>query len=122
MKHFVEILLSLLLALSFMVGCSQAVRAEDLAGKSYRYEKDGFGSDFVINLEEDGSFIYYEGSLSSYIGSGKWSVKGDILTLQEKRRTFLFRVNGGDLVFQQEGSGDFLYVKVSNGDKFTAEK
>ena len=119
MKHFEKISL-LLLALSLLGGCSRAVRAEDLAGKSYVYEKDGFGSDFVINLEEDGSFTYYEGALSSYIGAGEWTVEKDTLILEEKKRVFTFGVKGDDLIFRQEGSGDFLYVKVSNGDRFTA--
>lgn len=121
MKHSVKISLFLALALVFLAGCSRAVRAEDLAGKNYLYEKDGFGGDFVISLEEDGSFTYYEGALSSYIGAGEWTVKGDTLTLQEKDRVFFFQVKDEDLIFRQEGSGDFIYVDVSNREKFTAQ-
>lgn len=81
MKHFVKISLPLLLMLSILGGCSHAVRTEDLAGKNYVYEKDSFGSDFIISLKEDGSFTYYEGALSSYIGTGEWTVEKDTLIL-----------------------------------------
>lgn len=123
MKHSVKISLplALVLSLALLVGCSSTVRSEDLAGKSYVYEKDGFGSDFVINLEEDGSFTYYEGSLSSYIGTGEWTVEKGVLILEEKHRVYTFGVKGEALIFRQEGSGDFLYVDVHDGEKFTAE-
>ena len=49
-------------------GCSKTITAEDLAGKTYEYEKEGFGGNFTIQLKEDGTFTYYEGGLSSYIG------------------------------------------------------
>lgn len=121
MKHTVKIFLSLLL-LTLLGGCSGSVRAEDLAGKSYRYEKGGFGGDFVISLEEDGSFTYYEGALSSYIGMGEWTLEGETLTLQEKTQHFTFQVEGEDLIFQHGQSGNFLYVKVLDGDKFSTEE
>lgn len=60
--------------------------------------------------------------MSSYIGTGKWTVKKDTLTLEEKERLFLFQVKGEELIFRQECSGDFLYVEVSNGEKFTPEE
>ncbi len=98
--------------------CSHTLRPEDVAGKTYCYEKDGFGSDFTIRLEEDGTFTYYEGGLSSYIGNGDWSLEGETLTLQEKTRHFTFRAEEDRLVFQKEQSGDFTYIKVSDGEKF----
>ena len=48
-------------------GCSKAITAEDLAGKTYEYEKEGFGGNFTIQLKEDGTFTYYEGGLLSLI-------------------------------------------------------
>lgn len=125
MKHFVKISLCLLLIPALLAGCSRVantVKAEDLAGKSYVYEKDGFGGDFVISLKEDGSFTYYEGSLSSYIGTGDWTVKGDTLTLQEKTQHVTFRVDGEELIFQYDESGNFLFIDVLDGEKFTAEE
>ena len=38
-----------------------------LIAGSYRYEKEGFGGDFVITLKADGTYTFYEGYLSSYI-------------------------------------------------------
>lgn len=109
--------LGLILALA---GCSKAVTAEDLAGKVYQYEKEGFGGNFTITLEEDGTFTYYEGGLSSYIGSGDWSLEGETLTLREQNRHFTFRAEKDRLIFREEDSGDFTYLTVADGEKFTA--
>lgn len=88
----------------------------------YLYEGDGFGGDFTISLRADGSFTYYEGHLSSYIGAGKWSVSGDILTLEDETgitRVNRFRMEGNDLIFQAKGSTNFIYVKVADGAVFS---
>lgn len=124
MKHLVKKFFCFLLVLATLAGCSHAtsaVSADDLAGKSYVYEKDGFGGPFTISLEKDGSFTYYEGMLSSYIGMGEWTVEENILTLREKDRRFSFRVDGEELVFRNDESGNFLYVDVLDGEKFTAK-
>jgi len=83
---------------------------------------DGFGGDFTITLRADGSFTYYEGGLSSYIGAGKWSVSGDILTLEDETgvpKVNHFRMEGNDLIFQAKGSSNFIYVKVADGSAFS---
>lgn len=88
----------------------------------YLYEGDGFGGDFTISLRADGSFTYYEGHLSSYIGAGKWSVSGDILTLEDETgitRVNRFRMEGNDLIFQAKGSTNFIYVEVADGAVFS---
>lgn len=88
----------------------------------YLYEGDGFGGAFTISLRADGSFTYYEGHLSSYIGAGKWSVSGDILTLEDETgitRVNRFRMEGNDLIFQAKGSTNFIYVKVADGAVFS---
>lgn len=110
-----------LAAALLLAGCGRGIKAEDIAGRVYCYEKDGFGGDFTIRLEEDGSFTYYEGGLSSYIGNGDWSLEEDVLTLQERTRHFCFRVaeKGEELVFQAEPSGDFTYLKVADGERFS---
>ena len=94
--------------------------AADLAGKTFVYEKEGFGSDFTIRLHDDGSFGYYEGMLSSHLGMGTWSVEEEILTLYEQSfdREFRFRVKDGVLQFLQEDSGRFTYLKVADGALF----
>lgn len=90
----------------------------------YCYEGDGFGGDFTISLRTDGSFTYYEGHLSSYIGAGKWSVSGDILTLEDETGIEPpiinhFRMEENNLIFQEKGSSNFIYVKVADGAVFS---
>ena len=45
-------------------------------------------------------------------------LEGETLTLQEKTRHFTFRAEEDRLEFQKEQSGDFTYIKVSDGEKF----
>lgn len=92
----------------------------------YCYEGDGFGGDFTISLRTDGSFTYYEGHLSSYIGAGKWSVSGDILTLEDETGIEPpiinhFRMEENNLIFQEKGSSNFIYVKVADGAVFSKD-
>ena len=96
------------------------------AEKRYTYEGKGFGGDFTITVRDDGTFNYYEGPLSSYLGNGTWAVSGDILTLTdltgaEPVRVNRFRMEGDDLVFLAEGSDNFLYVQLSDGEMFYGE-
>ncbi len=93
------------------------------AGKTYTYEGEGFGGDFVIQINEDGFFSYYEGLLSSYLGAGTWTLEDDILVLSdnaEMGHPFVnyFRLDGKDLVFLAENSSNFIYVKVKDGERF----
>lgn len=88
----------------------------------YRYEGDGFGGDFTITLRADGSFSYYEGYLSSYIGAGPWSVSGDILTLEDDSGAAIvnrFRMEEDHLIFKAKDSTNFIYVKVADGAVFS---
>lgn len=88
----------------------------------YRYEGDGFGGNFTITLRADGSFSYYEGYLSSYIGAGPWSVSGDILTLEDDSGAAIvnrFRMEEDHLIFQAKDSTNFIYVKVPDGAVFS---
>lgn len=96
--------------------------------KRYTYEGEGFGGAFTITVRDDGTFTYYEGPLSSHLGDGTWAVSGDVLTLtdpvladQELVRVNRFRMEGDDLVFLAEGSDNFLYVQLSEGERFHGE-
>lgn len=105
-----------------MPGCAGSVREIDPICKTYVYENDGFGGDFTITIDDDGSFSYYEGALSSHIGDGEWTLEGDTLILSENGespRVYYFKVDENDLVFTDENSSDFLYVKVSDGERFS---
>lgn len=124
-RRYVPFLFCLIMLAVFSAGCSFSPAPERLAGKIYCYEKDGFGGAFSISFEEDGSFTYYEGLLSSYLGVGRWSLDGDMLTLADDDvmgYPFVnhFTVRGDDLIFLAEDSTNFLYVKVGDGERFYA--
>lgn len=118
-------LVSALLTLFVLMaaGCSgqpAAVTADDLADRVYIYEKEGFGSDFTITLNSDGSMRCSEGALSSYFGAGTWELDGDTVTLTTDDGKFVnhFAVEDGALVYQASDSTGFLYLTVSDGEKF----
>ena len=96
-------------------------------GRTYIWEKEGFGGDFLLSLWNDGCYTYYAGSLSSYIGYGHWKEENGIVTMKEyedSRLVFRFARDGEDLVYIASGSASFLYVQVKDGDRFlyTTEK
>lgn len=118
----------MMMALFFaLAACGQQNREKEdlrdvIAHRTYLYEKEGFGGEFTIQINDDGTFIYYEGALSSYIGIGSWVLDDDILVLSEgDGDAFVnrFKVDGSDLVFLSEGSSNFMYVKVVDGERFT---
>lgn len=96
---------------------------DDIAGKTYLYDGEGFGGSFTITLYEDGTFTYYEGMLSSYIGTGSFMLDGDTVIMTDDGHGGYglvnhFRHDGDDLVFVEQDSDNFVYVKVKDGEKF----
>lgn len=94
---------------------------DDVAGY-YVCEQEGFGGSFYIELKKDGTFEYYEGFLSSYIGMGKWEYDGTTVvlidnTFEDERRTY-FAVGENSLVFIKDGSDRFIYVDLADGTRF----
>lgn len=94
-----------------------------VAGKTYLYEGEGIMGSFTITLYDDGSFTYYEGMASSYIGVGSWEQDGDTITMTDDGHGgygFVnhFRLDGDDLVFVDKDSANFVYVKVKDCEKF----
>ena len=124
-KFFSRCAICSIVMIFLLTGCSgSTVKESDLKGKTFQYELDGFGGEFIIKLNEDGTFIYYEGPLSSCYGLGNWSLKGNVLHLkdtiyQDMIKDFYFRVvDDGDLVFMQEDSDTFMFVNVADGERF----
>lgn len=115
-----------LIAISFVVGCSALVQASDALAGVYVYEKTGFGGEFTITLNSDGTFQYYEGALSSTFGNGTWTLEDGLLYITEENarqpRTNCFRVEDGSLVLQAEGSDNFTFVKVLDGEQFNGSE
>ena len=98
-------------------------KRDDVAGKTYLYDGEGFGGSFTITLYEDGTFTYYEGMLSSYIGDGTFMLDGDTVIMTDDGPggyglVNRFRRDGDDLVFVEQDSDNFIYVKVTDGEKF----
>ena len=95
---------------------------EDVVDKTYVYEYEGFGGPFTINIFNDGTFMYYVGMLSSYIGHGNWDYTNGILTLTDvlDKPQFInkFHVKDKYLIYIAEGSTNFMYLTVSDGAKF----
>ena len=104
-----------LVAALFLASCS----SDDVQTDStYVYDGEGFGGAFTITISDNGSFTFYEGFLSSYIGHGKWQIKHKILTISDGTFTNKFEMRGKEIVFVEEGSTNFMYVKLKDGDKF----
>ncbi|MCM1149875.1 MAG: hypothetical protein NC319_07325 [Butyricicoccus sp.] len=117
-------ILALLLCALLLAGCGQQLSAQDLAGKTYVYEKPGFGGDFTVTLDADGGFTCYEGGLSSYIGAGDWELDGGTLVLRDTAipsdpKTYRFRVQDGALAFLAGESDEFLFVQPAEGELFS---
>lgn len=116
----------LILAMTLLcTGCARQAQKADIADKTYVYEKDGFGGDFTIKLNGDGTFTYYEGFLSSYIGMGNWAFDGETLVLSDDKEyghtlENRFKIVDGDLVFQAGNSSNFTYIKAADGERFSA--
>ncbi len=118
------VLLLVLAAAVCLVSCGkksdETVRKE-ITGKTYVWEKEGFGGDFYISLLEDGTYQYYEGFLSSFIGLGEWTVEDGVLILTDRTGyglTFRFRVEKDRILYMAEGSGRFAHARVEDGDAF----
>ena len=109
------------LIVSVFTACSTNKETINICGKTYVYDKEGFGSDFIISFYENNKFHYSEGGLSSYIGYGTWEIKNKIITLRDVDMPFCnnFILKGNKLVWQEKNSSNFLYLKISDGDTFS---
>ena len=92
-------------------------------GKTYVYENEGILGSFTITLYDDGTFTYYEGNASSYFGVGTWKQDGNLITMTDDGEVGYglvnhFTLDGNDLIFIEQNSYNFVYVKVKNGEKF----
>lgn len=93
---------------------------EIISGHAYLYDSNGFDGDFTITLYSDGTYSYYEGLLSSYLGSGQWTLNGEMLELADEAYPLVnyFRMDGNDLIFMEDDSTNFTYVKLSDEARF----
>ena len=105
-----------------LAGCGNGKDYSDrVIGKTFVYEKEGFFGDFKIDIRNDGSFVYYEGMASSYIGVGTWAIEQNTITLTDELFTNIFEIEKGKLIWRAEGSDNFTYVEVKDGEAFNEE-
>ena len=128
-KSLILSITAILMSVLLLQGCN-AGSYINVAGKTYTYEyepESGLEFDrFRISLNSDGTYTYFERIYSSYLGIGNWSVNGDVLTLTDDDEIGYplknsFRIDGNDLIFLEDGSTNFIYVKVGDGERFTGE-
>ena len=90
----------------------------NVVNKTYTYTGEGFGGDFTITIRDDGTALFYEGYLSSYMGEGKWRIEDNILVVSDEMFINRFKMLENELEFIEKGSTNFMYVKVKDGEKF----
>lgn len=103
-------------------------RSELVQSFKYTYRGEGYGGKFVITLNGDGTFSYIEGDASDYVGTGTWTNDANgFVCLREKAdskgfsRTNYFTAFANLLIWVEENSDNFKYVKVSSGNIFSMD-
>lgn len=108
------------LTLCFFVSCNS--EEYEVLGKTYVYEKEGFGGNFTIRFTESGRVDYYEGMLSSHLGIASWSREGNTITISENvqghYKEYRFKVKKDRIEYVKDGSDNFLYMKLDDGARF----
>ncbi|MBP5434007.1 hypothetical protein [Ruminococcus sp.] len=117
-----KIYISQVNGMAFVASLEKPVITDSLAvaGKKFVYEKEGTGSEFTITFNTDGTFEYYTGVFSSYIGGGTWKIIDDIVVMTENTSDKVnnLKIQGSDLAYIAEGSDNFYGVRVKDGEKF----
>lgn len=124
MRKVLAIILVVMMAI-MLPSCKKSDESlkEQIQGKTYTWEEEGFGSDFTITFNEDNTYEYYEGNLSSYLGAGNWKVEDGVLVMTETAGSdavYKFDLGKDELKFRSD-SDDFMYVKVEEGSRFTVK-
>ena len=90
-----------------------------IAGKIFAYEKEGAGGYCTLSFNENGRFLYSPGKLSSYMGGGDWKIDGDTVSLIGMvDKTIYLKITDDTLVYIAEGSDEFPYMDIKDGEKF----
>ena len=122
LKKTITICIALLVCTVCFFGCSKEDEKTAVVGKSFTYDGQGFGGDFTIEINEDGTFQYYEGFLSSYFGQGRWEIEGGRIILIEENgieTTNTFMIKENSLIWIETESSNFMYVELKNGASFS---
>jgi beta-lactamase regulating signal transducer with metallopeptidase domain len=79
---------------------------------------------FTISFLPDGTYTWYESPVSSFIGTGTYSIEDGILTMTDNAemtgtdRVNRFTVSEDSLFYVSDGSDNFDMVKLSDGVEF----
>ncbi len=115
------LLLAAIVIASFVTSCTSAgSQNSDFYGKySYCGEVSGVTSTVVLN--EDGTFVFTFSETSSYLGAGKYTVKGDTVMLKtdDGKYRYTFKLHDGTLIFDGKNSSDQTWLgEFSDGSVF----
>lgn len=96
-----------------------SVEPVSIAGKIFAYEKEGAGGYCTLSFNENGRFLYSPGKLSSYMDGGDWKIDGDTVSLiGMENKTIYLKITDDTLVYIAEGSDEFPYMDIKDGEKF----
>lgn len=116
------VLVCILVLLVAATGCNSL---EDygkyVIGKTFIYQDEGYGGDFFIDINEDGTYHCCEGHCSSDYETGIWAVVGKELLLGNDESENRFEISKGKLTWRQEGSSGFYFAHVLDGEVFTED-
>ena len=110
-------------AITSITAILEKEKMSHIAG-TYRYEGEGFGGDFTLTLNADGTYTFSEGPLSSYSGGGTWFAYYNSVYLTEENgyaRASVFDIEDGALIYNETMSDAFPHVKVSDGEQFVRQ-
>ena len=97
--------------------------SEGIAGNSFFYNKEENSGPFIICFDRNGGYDYSPATISSFIGSGQWTIYDDTLVLTErsygKCLVNCLKINGDDLIYDAAASDCFCQCGPKNGDEFT---
>jgi len=126
MRKYIAFILCIILLL--LTGCGKNENVKN--GQEYLCEKPGFGfgsaSAFTLTLFDDGTYMYYEGPLSSFLGYGEYEKNDSIITIYTDipaesgaiGRINKFAMEGNRLRWIEDGSDNFSAVTLSDGIYF----
>ena len=96
-----------------------SVEPVSIAGKIFAYEKEGVDGYCTLSFNENGRFLYSPGKLSSYMDGGDWKIDGDTVSLiGMENKTIYLKITDDTLVYIAEGSDEFPYMDIKDGEKF----
>ncbi len=123
MKRKLTALIALaLIVAALLSSCGKAPDPELLKGCRFLFSDPNSKAQFSISLERDGTYSYFEGVDTEYIGVGRWTVEGKRICLTDtyvdSKIVNYFTHEDGNLVYSEKGSTGFPNSEIENGTVF----